>query len=100
LEDGVPYVRASGSDGERSVSGMFRVDTGSPAPVALDAASSLAPDGRLRGLSIGGTLFEDVLAVPRQAGGEGAVGALGEPVWSHFVIWLDFGRRTLTLRSK
>ena len=96
LKSGVPYVRAAASDSDGGLSGLFRVDTGSPAPVALDPAG-LATSGRLRGLSVGGRLFEDVIAVPLAKADDGALGAIGEPIWATFRMRLDFGARRLVI---
>jgi hypothetical protein len=96
LKDGVPYVRAAASDGAASAGGLFRIDTGSTAPVAFNPAA-LAVSGRLRGLSLGDRLFEDVIAVPRTKADDGALGAIGEPIWAKFHMRLDFGGRRLVL---
>jgi hypothetical protein len=97
LRQGVPYVHATASNGQRATASDFRIDTGSPAPVALDPASGLASGGRLRALSIGGRLFENLIAVPHVGTSEAALGAIGEPVWSRHEMRLDFGNRTLAL---
>jgi hypothetical protein len=99
LVDGVPYLRAAASDGARGARGLFRIDTGSPAPVALDDPSRIA-EGRLRGLSMDGRLFEAQAAIPRAKSDDGAMGAIGEPIWARFTIRLDFGRKTLSLKLR
>ena len=97
LRGGVPYVRAGISSGPRTLFGPFRVATGSPAPVVLGASQDLAPSETLRALSLDGKLLENLQAVLPPA--PGADDAIGEPVWSRFTMRLDFGRRTLSLRS-
>jgi hypothetical protein len=99
LVDGVPYVRAAASDGARGALGLFGIDTGSPAPVVLDDPSLIA-DGRLRGLSMDGRLFEAQAAIARPKSDDGAIGAIGEPIWARFAIRLDFGRKTLSLQPR
>jgi hypothetical protein len=100
LRGGAPFVRAGVSDGVRTLVGAFRIDTGSPAPATLGDGSLTEPSHRLRALSLGGQLFEDVTAIPRTDTGDGAAGALGEPIWSQFAMRLDFGARTLTLTPR
>jgi hypothetical protein len=100
VTDGVPYVHAAVSDGLTGVAGDFRIDTGSPAPVALGAASSgLVKAARLRGLSLGGILVEDAQTKAAQDIPEGVLGRIGEPIWSCFAVRLDYVRRTLELSA-
>jgi hypothetical protein len=96
LKGGVPFVRAAISDSDGAQSGLFRIDTGSPAPAALGPAV-LAASGRLRALSVSDRLFEDIAAVPLSKADDGALGAIGEPIWSKFRMRLDFGARRLAL---
>ena len=99
LRAGVPYVRAGASDGVRSQTGVFRIDTGGPLAVTLTpSAAPVAPsDGRLRALSLGGVLFENVSSAPVPDAGDAALGGIGEPIWARFSIRLDYIARTLTL---
>jgi len=98
LRADVPYIRAGVSDGTRSEAGVFRVVTGGTVAVSLASAAPLkASDGRLRALAIGGTLFENVSAGPAPDPAEGALGRIGEPIWSRFRMRLDYAARTLTL---
>ena len=98
LRGGAPYVSAGVSDGTKSRIGAFRIDTGSPFSVTLEAAQGAASGGRLRALSIGGALFETIPAGPAQDASDGALGAIGEPIWARFArMRLDYARRTLTL---
>jgi len=99
LSAGVPYVRAGVSDGTQSRAGAFRIDTGGP--LAVNLAPSAAPltpsDGRLRALSVGGVLFENVSAAPAPDAADAALGGIGEPIWARFSMRLDYVARTLTL---
>jgi hypothetical protein len=92
LLDGVPYVQAAASDGKRSVSGLFRVSTGSPV-----VTSALAEGSALRALSVNGQLFENLAAATAATPDANAAGAIGEPVWSHWRMRLDLKRKRLWL---
>ncbi|HEX4179168.1 MAG TPA: hypothetical protein VHY32_00100 [Caulobacteraceae bacterium] len=96
IRGGVPFVRAAASDGTISVAGAFRIDTGSPAPAMLAGGSVTTPNNRLRALSFGDRLFENLAAIKRPEDADGA-GAIGEPIWSRFDLRLDFCRRILAL---
>jgi len=98
LRAGVPYVRAGVSDGIRSQLGAFRIDTGGPLAVRLaPSTAAVTPrDGRLRALSIGGVLFENVSSAPTSDAADAALGGIGEPIWSRFSMRLDYAGRTLS----
>ena len=86
LRAGVPFIRAGVSDGTASRIDAFRIDTGSPLPVTHPTAAG----GRIRALSLGGMLFENIAAAQGDA-------AIGEPIWSRFSMRLDYGSKTLRL---
>jgi len=98
LRAGVPYVRAGVSDGIRSQAGAFRVDTGGALAVTLapNAAPLTRVGGRLRALSIGGVLFENVSSAPAP---EATSDAIGEPIWARFSMRLDYVSKTLSLSN-
>ena len=100
LRNGAPFIQAGVSDGMHTATGAFRIDTGSPAGAAIAGGPVTAPNHRLRALSFGGQLFEDVTALSGAEAGDGASGTLGEPIWSRFILRLDFGNRTLGLRER
>ncbi len=99
LVEGVPYVRAAASNGVSGGEGLFQIDTGSPAPVAVREPELIAA-GRLRGLSLDGRLFEAQAAIRRPKTDDDATGAIGEPIWARFTMRLDFGRKTLSLEPR
>ncbi len=122
MRDGAPYVRAAVSDGVESAAGLFEIDTGAPIAATLRPAAGVKlVANRLRALSIGGALFENITAAPfsgaaddasdhkelgRDGGGKPlrafphpALGAIGEPIWSRFRVRLDYAARTLFLSN-
>jgi hypothetical protein len=111
LVGGVPAASATASDGERSLTGLFAVDTGTaavrlaapvagfsrPLPHTADPASRLRPPARLAALTLGGALFQGVPAAIDPSLPPGLAGGLGTTVWSRYTIRVDLGRRRLTL---
>jgi hypothetical protein len=95
---GIMAVPAAVSDGATSRAGWFAVATGQPGITVADAKLTRAPakdadpdwpPARLRALSLGGLLFEQI---PASVGGPpapGLSGSLGEDVWWTFRMRLD-----------
>jgi hypothetical protein len=99
---GVPAFRAAISDGLTSRSGWFAIDTGRVGARIADAKFSrtpppdaLEPPARLRALSLGGRLFEQVPAGLDPPAGLG--GAIGEAVWSRYRLRIDVSNGWLDL---
>ena len=89
---GVPTVVAAASDGRKGVSGPFALDTASGGGVRARGAADgprQKPAGTLRGLSLGGTLRQDLPAVVAGDLPDGVVGALGVEVLSAYRLRLD-----------
>lgn len=91
---GIPAVRAAISDGLTSRSGWFAIDTGRIGARIADAkfsrtppAGAADPPARLRALSLGGRLFEQVPAGLDPPAG--LAGAIGEAVWSRYRLRID-----------
>lgn len=106
LRDGVPYVRAGLSDGERATQGLFKVSTGGEFGVRLSPAIARvegAPPGAgevtapFRAVSVAGRLFENAPASVAAAAVPGVAGEIGAPIWAQRGFALDFARRRLTL---
>ena len=89
---GVPTIVAAASDGLTGVSGPFALDTASGGGVRARGAADgprQKPAGTLRGLSLGGTLRQDLPAVVAGDLPDGVVGALGVRVLSAYRLRLD-----------
>jgi hypothetical protein len=104
---GAPAVRAAVSDGAASGSGWFAIDTAAYG-VRVSAAAyartpaprddpRLEPPARLRALSLGGLLFENLPAWVAPDAKPSLAGAIGEAVWSRYR--LRIGRRWLELEK-
>jgi len=89
---GVPTISAAASDGLTGVSGPFALDTASGGGVrargALDGPRQ-KPAGTLRGLSLNGTLRQDLPAVVAGDLPDGVVGAIGVQVLAAYRLRLD-----------
>ena len=89
---GVPTVLAAASDGLTGVAGPFALDTASAGGVrargAVDGPRQKAA-GTLRGLSLNGTLRQDLAAVVAGDLPDGVVGAVGVEVLSAYRLRLD-----------
>jgi len=89
---GVPTILAAASNGLAGVSGPFALDTASGGGVRARGAADRPrqkPAGTLRGLSLGGTLRQDLPAVVAGDLPDGVVGALGVQVLSAYRLRLD-----------
>lgn len=106
--EGVPTVVAGVSDGPRAFYGAFAIDTASKAMTRLSTrdagvAGKLDPNARhkaparLRALSIGGVLAENVPASLAQDLPEGVNGTLGTGLWARHRLRLDAEARTLAV---
>jgi hypothetical protein len=105
---GLPTVAAGVSDGPRAFHGAFAIDTASKAMTRLStrdagATGRLNPAARhqapakLRALSIGGVLAENVPATLADDLPEGVNGTLGTGLWGRHRLRLDAGGRTLSV---
>lgn len=108
MVEGLPTLSAAVSDGPRALSGPFAIDTASLAMARLstrDAAATGKLDmtarhrapARLRALSIGGVLAENVPAGLADDLPEGVVGALGVSLWARHRLRLSADARTLAI---
>jgi hypothetical protein len=92
LAGGVPTILAAASDGLRGVSGPFALDTASAGGVrargAVDGPRQ-KPAGTLSGLSLAGTLRQDLPAVVAGDLPDGVVGAIGVQVLAAYRLRLD-----------
>jgi hypothetical protein len=101
---GTLAVKAAISDGVTARQGWFAVDTGADTTLVADARLSRSPaEGtdppvRLRALSIGGLLFEQIPAGLMADPPTGVSGVIGEAIWSRFRLRLDPRRGWVTLR--
>jgi hypothetical protein len=104
--DGIPLVPAAASDGLRAAAGLFAIGTGLPVGVQMSPTAARmegAPPGAkaltapLRALSLGDLLVENPLAAVADPPTPGALGAIGEPVWTRYALTLDLVRNRLTL---
>lgn len=106
--EGLPTVAAAVSDGPRAFSGAFAIDTASLAMARLstrdamvvgklDPAARHKAPARLRALSIGGVLAENVPASLAEDLPEGVAGTLGTGLWARHRLRLDAEARTLSV---
>ena len=106
--EGLPTISASVSDGPTALRGAFAIDTASLAMARLsthDASATGKLDitarhkapARLRALSIGGVLAENVPASLADDLPEGVTGALGVGLWARHRLRLAADARTLTI---
>jgi len=106
--EGLPTVPAAVSDGPRAFSGAFAIDTASLAMARLstrdagatgklDTTARHKAPARLRALSIGGVLAENVPASLADDLPEGVAGTLGTGLWARHRLRLDAEGRTLTV---
>ncbi len=101
---GALAVKAAISDGVTAREGWFTIDTGADRTLVADArlsrspAKGTDPPVRLRALSVGGTLFEQIPAGLMADTPAGLSGSIGEAVWSRFRLCLDPRRGWLALR--
>ena len=89
---GVPTIVAAASNGLTGISGPFALDTASNGAVRARGAADgprQKPAGTLRGLSLDGTLRQDLPAVMAGELPDGVVGALGVQVLSAYRLRLD-----------
>jgi hypothetical protein len=89
---GVPTILAAASNGLKGVSGPFALDTASAGGVRARGAADgprQKPAGTLRGLSLNGTLRQDLPAVVAGDLPDGVVGALGVQVLAAYRLRLD-----------
>jgi len=106
---GAMAVKAAVSDGTTSRAGWFAVATGAPgvtvaqATLTRDPPKDSDPDwppARLRALSVGGLLFEQVPAGAEADAPAGLAGAIGEEVWCGRPLRLDPRHGRLELGAK
>ncbi|TCS09986.1 hypothetical protein [Caulobacter sp. BK020] len=100
LVGGTPTVRAAASDGLRGVSGPFALDTASAGGVRARGAADgprQKPAGTLRGLSLDGTLRQNLPTVVAGDLPDGVVGAIGVQVLAAYRLRLDPKARRLWL---
>jgi hypothetical protein len=101
---GTLAVKAAISDGVTAREGWFAIDTGAGRTLVADARLSRSPaEGtdppvRLRALSVGGMLFEQIPAGLMADPPAGLSGSIGEAVWSRFRLRLDPRGGWLALR--
>lgn len=111
--EGLPTIVAGVSDGPTALRGAFAIDTASRAMARLstrDAAAAGKSDAlkldlsarhkapaRLRALSIGGVLAENVPASLAEDLPEGVAGTLGTALWAHHRLRLAADARTLAV---
>lgn len=106
--EGLPTVTAAVSDGPRAFSGAFAIDTASLAMARLsmrdagvmgklDPSARHKAPARLRALSIGGVLAENVPATLADDLPEGVNGTLGTGLWARHRLRLDARARTLSV---
>lgn len=109
---GRPTVRAGVSDGPRAFSAAFALATGSDTPVRLSDALAAAPGAvkprevypfgvarpRLRALSLGGRIAEDLPAGLVESADPALAGEIGAPLLSVWRVRFDFPRGRLLLR--
>ena len=105
---GLPTIVAGVSDGPTALRGAFAIDTASRAMARLstrdasatgklDMAARHKAPARLRALSIGGVLAENVPASLADDLPEGVTGALGVALWARHRLRLAADARTLAV---
>lgn len=106
--DGLPTLQAAVSDGPTALRGAFAIDTaslamarlstrGATATGKLDPAARHQAPARLRALSIGGVLAQNVPATLADDLPEGVSGTLGVGLWAHHRLHLAADARTLSV---
>jgi hypothetical protein len=106
--DGLPTIEAAVSDGPTALRGAFAIDTASLALARLstrgatgtgklDPTSRHKAPARLRALSIGGVLAENVPASLADDLPEGVTGTLGTGFWARHRLRLAADARTLSV---
>ena len=115
MVEGLPTIVAAVSDGPTTFRGAFAIDTASLAmarlstrdatvkgkldPPKLDTAARHTAPARLRALSIGGVLAENVPATLADDLPEGVAGTLGTALWARHRLRLAADARTLTVAN-
>lgn len=108
LVQGVPTVVAAVSDGPTALRGAFAIDSASLAMVRLSTLEAKASGkldlsarhkapARLRALSIGGVLAQNVPASLAGDLPEGVTGSLGVGLWARHRLRLDAAATTLSV---
>jgi hypothetical protein len=111
MDRGAPTVAAAVADGPTARQGRFVVATGADAAIRIDAAqaavpgaadmAALHPDGRararLRALSMGGDLFENLPGGLVATDGGERLGVIGAPVLARWRVRFDFAGGALML---
>ena len=106
--DGLPTLAAAISDGPTALRGAFAIDTaskamtrlstrGAAATGKLDPAARQQAPARLRALSIGGVLAENVPATLADDLPQGVDGTLGTALWARHRLRLSADARTLSV---
>jgi len=101
--EGIPTVRATASDGFRSLSGAFALDTASNGAVRVRGAPDgprQAPAGVLAGLTLNGRLYQRRPAVRAGDLPPGVAGAVGVSVLSAYQLRLDTASGLLWLSQR
>jgi hypothetical protein len=108
MVEGLPTIAAAISDGPTALRGAFAIDTaslamarlstrGAKATGKLDMSARHTAPARLRALSIGGVLAENVPASLADDLPEGVAGTLGVGLWAHHRLRLAADARTLSV---
>ena len=108
LVQGLPTIVAAVSDGPTALRGAFAIDTASRAMARLSTREAKASGkldlsarhrapARLRALSIGGVLAQNVPASLADDLPEGVTGSLGVGLWARHRLHLDAGATTLSV---
>lgn len=108
MVEGLPTIAAAVSDGPGALRGAFAIDTASQAMARLSTRGAAATGklalsarhkapARLRALSIGGVLAENVPATLADDLPEGVVGTLGTSLWARHRLRLAADARTLSI---
>ena len=106
--EGLPTIAASVSDGPTALRGAFAIDTASLAMMRLSTRGAAATGkldmtarhkapAKLRALSLGGVLAENVPANLTDDLPEGVTGALGTGLWARHRLRLAADARTLAI---